>query len=347
MKLSNTFLIIFLFMFGSLTAQNKNGPREIKSEKDYIHQKTKVVFPKTLLGFQRVRLVSYDQMGNDVGGSYQLKIGKKVTTMSIYIYPADISSENLRDQFLSFNVAVNKNALNEQVLKPEFVKIKSEKAIVNGIKTFFDYNLMIPDFMKGQKEQINKSMFSVYDCGKWNIKFRITSESYDEFRLNHVEKLLLALFNPLKIAEENSLEEGGAPKIIISKTAQRDSLMVKSTIAEADSKVEWLNKNKSVAELSTGLSDFDLEAHEYAIMEKLKFYNENKANLAESFATNEYFTGLQKIYDNGYLKDFIYSQTFGVVDFPEGESRSIAYKNFLTTNNISEDVRELMYKIYY
>ncbi|MGV8914277.1 MAG: hypothetical protein ACOH1X_02385 [Kaistella sp.] len=343
----NFLIVIFLLCSGFFPGQNRNGSTEIKSKTDYTHQKSKVVFPQTLLGFTRERLVAYSENFSDIGATYKLKIGKKLTTMSIYVYPADVSNENLREQFLSFNTVVNRNGLQEQVLKPEFIKIPSEKVIINGIKTVFDYNLMMPDFMKGQKEQINKSLFSVYDCGKWNIKFRITSESYDEARLEDVEKLLLVAFNPLKIAEENKLPESDAPNIVISKTAQRDSLMLQSTIVEAQAKIKWLGENKPAAELLTGLSDFELASHEFAIGEKLKFYAENKGKLDSSPDTDFYFTNLQNITDNGYLKDFIYDQTYGVVIYSEGESRKQKYLDYLKTYNITEEFREMMYKIYY
>ncbi|TXF75905.1 hypothetical protein [Chryseobacterium sp.] len=107
-------------------AQEKFEAVEIKSNADYIHSKTKVIFPKILHGFKRSRIVGYDQKHTNIGSTYKLKIDKKLTTVSLYIYPAEISNDNLRDQFLAFNTVVNRNATNEEALKPEFVKIKSE-----------------------------------------------------------------------------------------------------------------------------------------------------------------------------------------------------------------------------
>ncbi|MFC4162314.1 hypothetical protein ACFOWU_01510 [Epilithonimonas zeae] len=63
--------------------------------------------------------------------------------------------------------------------------------------------------------------------------------------------------------------------------------------------------------------------------------------------TKIYFESLQKIVDKGFLKDFIYSQTFGVVIYPDGENRKNLYSDFIKQNNIPEDVIELMYRIYY
>ncbi|TXF75906.1 hypothetical protein [Chryseobacterium sp.] len=201
--------------------------------------------------------------------------------------------------------------------------------------------------MKGQKEQFNKSLFSLYDCGKWNIKIRITSENQDEARLLQLEKLFLASFNPVKIAEDHKITGETGPNIIISKTAQSDSLMLKATIAEAYAKIEWLNKNKPVPELSTGLSDFEMASHEFSVAEKIKFYKENKDKLAGSPETTTYFENLLKIIDNGYLKDFIWSQTGGVVDFPEDIVRRQQYDGFLKQNNIPKEIDEVMYRIYF
>ncbi|MBV6880099.1 hypothetical protein NG800_007490 [Epilithonimonas ginsengisoli] len=340
------FLLLFILIYNFCLSQQRDQPLEIKSNADFIH-KTGVIFPKEWNGLKRDRLVSYDKNNDNVGATYYFKANKKVTNISIYIYPAEVSNENLRDQFLSFKTVVNRNATNQPDISPEFVKLKSEKVVINGLKSYFDYNIIVPDFMKGQKEQKNKSFFSVYDCGKWNVKFRISVEDGDFDRVKQLEKALIAYFEPVKIAEKYQIESGKNAEILISKTAQRDSLMLKSTIEESEAKKEWLNTNKSAAELSAGFSDFEIESHVSAIQHKLKFYNEKKDKIAGSEETKKYFENLQKIYDNGYLKDFIYSQTFGVVIYPDGENRKNLYSDFVKQNNIPQDIIELMYRIYY
>ncbi len=340
------FIFLFIVLYNFCFSQQRNQPLEIKSNTGFTH-KTGVIFPKEWNGFKRDRLVSYDKNNDNVGATYYFKANKKITNISIYIYPADVSNENLRDQFLSFKTIVNRNATNHPEISPEFVKLKSEKVIVNGLKSYFDYNIIVPDFMKGQKDQNNKSLFSVYDCGKWNVKFRVSVENGDFERVKQLENTLMASFDPVKIAEKNAIESGKNAEILISKTAQRDSLMLKSTIEEAEVKKEWLNTNKSIAELSTGFSDFEIESYIDAIQHKLRFYNENKDKVTGSEATKNYFENLQKIVDNGFLKDFIYSQTFGIVIYPDGENRKNLYSDFIKQNNIPENIIELMYKIYY
>lgn len=340
------FLFFFILVYNFCFSQQRNQPLEIKSNSDFTHI-TGAIFPKEWNGFKRDRLVSYDAKNYNIGATYYFKANKKVTNVSIYIYPAEVSNENLRDQFLSFKEVVNRNATNHPEILPEFVKLKSKEVIVNGLKSYFDYNIIVPDFMKGQKDQNNKSLFSVYDCGKWNVKFRISVENGDFERVKQLENAVMASFEPIKIAEKYQLEGGKNAEILISKTAQRDSLMLKSTIEEAEAKKEWLNTNKSIEELSAGFSDFEIESYISAIQTKLKFYTENKDKVTGSEKTKNYFENLQKIVDNGFLKDFIYSQTFGVVVYPDGENRKNLYYDFLKQNNIPEDIIELMYKIYY
>lgn len=339
------FLFLFILISDFYFSQERNQPLEIKSNADFTH-KTGAIFPKEWNGFKRDRLVSYDVNNYNVGATYYFKANKKVTNISIYIYPADISNENLRDQFLSFKTVVHRNATNQPKISPEFVKLKSEQVIVNGLKSYFDYKIIVPDFMKGQKEQNNKSFFSVYDCGKWNVKFRIRVENGDVDRIKQLENALIAYFEPVKIAEKYAIASGKDAKILISKTAQRDSLMLKSTIVEAEAKKEWLNTNKSITELSAGFSDFEIESHINAIQDKLKFYSENKDKIIGSEETKKYFDNLQKVVDSGFLKDFIYSQTFGVIIYPDGEDRKSLYSDFVKQNNIPEDIIELMYRIY-
>lgn len=339
-------LFLFILIYNFCSSQQRNQPVEIKTSSDYTHT-TGVIFPKEWNGFKRDRLVSYDTKNYNVGVTYYFKANKKITNISIYIYPAEVSNENLRDQFLSFKEVVNRNATNHPEISPEFVKLKSEKVIVNGLKSYFDYNIIVPDFMKGQKDQNNKSLFSVYDCGKWNVKFRISVENGDFERVKQLENAVMASFEPIKIAEKYQLEGGKNAEILISKTAQRDSLMLKSTIEEAEAKKEWLNANKSAEELSAGFSDFEIESYISAIQQKLKFYNDNKDKIIGNEKTKIYFESLQKIIENGFLKDFIYSQTFGVIIYPDGENRKNLYSDFIKQNNIPEDIIELMYRIYY
>lgn len=341
-----TYLFLFAILFNLSYSQQRNQPTEIKSKSDFTH-KTGIIFPKEWNGFKRDRLVSYDQGNNNIGVTYYFKANKNITNISIYIYPAEVSNENLRDQFLSFKTVVHRNSTNQPDISPEFVKLKSDKVIVKGLKSYFDYNLIVPDFMKGQKEQVNKSFFAVYDCGKWNIKFRISVENGNLDRLKQLESSLISNFDPVKIAEKYPLEDGKNANILVSKTAQRDSLMLKAIIDEAETKKEWLNTNKSIEELSSGISDFEIESHVSSIQQKLKFYNENKDKTKGSDVTKSYFENLNKIVDNGFLKDFIYAQTFGVVIYPEGEKRKTLYADFLRQNNIPDDIIELMYRIYY
>lgn len=340
------FLFLIVLICNFCYSQQRNNPVVIKSKADFTH-KTGVVFPKEWNAYKRDKLISYDVNNYNLGATYYLKANKKVTNISVYIYPAEVSNDDLREQFLSFKTVAKNNAINDPEVLPEFVKLKSDKVIVNGIKSYFDYHLIIPDFMKGEKEQKNKSLFSVYACGNWNIKFRISTEDGDFDKIKELESDLIAYFEPTGIAERNLLESGKDSKILISQMAQRDSLMLKASIEEALAKKEWLSNHKTIAELSAGFNDFEIESHIEAIQHKLRFYNENKDKLKGNNETISYFENLQKIIDNGFLKDFIYSQTFGVVIYPDGENRKISYSDFIKQNNIPENIIELMYRIYY
>jgi hypothetical protein len=85
--------------------------------------------------------------------------------------------------------------------------------------------------------------------------------------------------------------------------------MLKLTIVEAQAKKNWLGENKKDLELMMGLSDFEIDSHVFSLTEKLKFYQENKDKLEEAEITKKYFENPQLIFDNGFLKDYIYKKT--------------------------------------
>ena len=347
MKITKLFFLLTFFVSSFFLSQVRKQPLEIKLKTDFTHSFTKTIFPETLLGYKRKYLVSYDEKNYNIGSSYELKVGKKLSVISVYIYPAEVSNENLREQYGAFTVAIDRKSQNKPVLKPEMVQLQSDNAIVNGIMTVFPYQTLEPDFFKGVKTQNNQSLLSVYDAGKWNIKFRVTSEFEDTDRLRALEKSLVEYFKPMAIAESFSLKNSGSPNIVISQTAQRDSLMLKSTIVEAEAKKNWLGENKKDKELMMGLSDFEIDSHVFSLTEKLKFYQENKDKLKETELTKKYFDNLQLIVDNGFLKDYIYKKNFGVVIYQEGESRRVLYNEFLLKHEIPEEVDEMLYKIYF
>ena len=341
------FLLFFIIPFLSFS-QMREKPLLFSHKGEYIHTFSKFAFPDYWQGFNREELVSYDQKNYNIGSTYLLKDGKKlVAKINIYIYPSEATNENLREQFNAFKIAVNRNATNAPNLIPEFLKLENEKVAVSGIRSVFDYNLMIPDFFKGQKEQKNTSLFSLYDCGVWNIKFRMTSEKLDASKLKDFEQSFVNSFKLLEVAKNNAFDDKTKVNIVISKTAQRDSLMLKSIITEAEAKKEWLSKNKSINELSSGINDFNIEASIYALDELVKFYEANKNKWTATDETKQYLEEISRIVKANKTKDFIYDRTEGVVIYDEGEKNKSDYFDFKLKNNINEALKELMYKIYY
>lgn len=338
-------ILLLLIPLFSL-AQLRKNPVELKTDLDFTHI-SKFVFPSKWKDFKRTKVVSYDEKNYNIGVSYSLKEGKKNTTVSIYIYPSDASNENLREQFLSFREVINTNAQNHSKLNPEFVKLNSEHYIISGIRSTFDYDILIPDFFKGQKIQKNKSIISIYDCGIFNVKFRMTSDALQESQLKMYENNFTEDFNISSLAERYPFDNDTKINLIISKTAQRDSLMIKSIITEAEAKKAWLTKNKSEKEFPTGINDFEIDSHVFALEELVKFYETNKNKWEASKETIKFLDEITKIVKENKTKDFIYEKTEGIIIYPDGENNINSYIDFKNKNNISEASKELMYKIAY
>ncbi|WP_254557676.1 hypothetical protein, partial [Salmonella enterica] len=85
-------------------------------------------------------------------------------------------------------------------------------------------------------------------------------------------------------------------------------MMINSTIAAAQSKIEWLGKNLEKRELLTGFNDMKIESEVYAIEKMLEFYKTHEKDWPMHDDTKKYFTEMLRIADNVRIKDHIYDK---------------------------------------
>lgn len=342
-------LFFFCFLSAIFFSQKPQKAVDLKVTDDYKHQWTNTNFPVLWVGFTRETVRSYDSKNQNMGISYiQQKSKKNKTVLSIYIYPQnEIDNHLLRDEFLSYEYALNQNSSPGVDLKPSFGELSNEKFKVNYVYSIFSNSLGQADFFKGVKYVDKQSLLAIYECGGWRFKIRVTSDDMTKEQLQELKQKAETYFEVLNVATIKPLPINDAPDIVLSPVVKRDSMMANATIVAAQSKIEWLKKNLDAKEVSTGFSDMKIDSEVYAIEKMIEFYKLHKNDWEMSPETEKYFTEMTSIVDNNRTKDHIYEKFHSVIDYPEGESKKESYVQFKIDKDISENTNEIFYKIFY
>ncbi|SMP05974.1 hypothetical protein [Chryseobacterium profundimaris] len=342
-------LLIIIYLFSLPFFSQTNQSKDLHVSGDYTHLWTKTVFPSLWAGFQRQDVRSYDSKNQNVGISYIQQLSKKKkTVLTIYIYPQkEIDNHNLRDQFLSYDYALNQNSGSAVELKPLFGSLSNDLLKVNYIYSVFSNSMGKADFFSGVKYTDKQSLLAIYECGGWNVKIRVTSDDMTKDQLLELKQKTEAYFNILTIAAIKLFPYKNEPDIVLSPAVQRDSMMTKAMIAAAKSKIEWSKNNLDKKEILTGFNDMKIDSEVYATEKMVEFYKLHKNDWPIQPETEKYFNEMIRIVENKKTKDHIYEKFHYIVDYPEGESQKANYIQFKIDHDISEDTNEYFYKIFY
>lgn len=342
-------LLVFLLLSAILFSQQRKSPTDLKVKGDFTHPSTSVVFPALWSGFQRESVYSYDLQNNHLAIGYvQQKDKKNRTAITLYIYPKkSIDNQILRDSFSAYEYALNQNSNKGTDLKPSFGSISNDQVKIHYIYSIFDHSMGSPDFFRGTKYTAKQSLLSIYECGGWSFKIRVSSDDMTKDQLAELKDKIENYFELLSIATKRPLPIEKTPDIILSPVVKRDSMMMNSTIAAAQSKIEWLGKNLEKRELLTGFNDMKIESEVYAIEKMLEFYKTHEKDWPMHDDTKKYFTEMLRIADNDRIKDHIYDKYNGLINYEEGFSKKDDYIQFKIDKDISENTNELFYKIFY
>jgi hypothetical protein len=323
------FILIALTISLSIQAQRK--PKKIKSKTDYTHSPTGFNFPLSIEQFNRTDIYALDKKKQNVGITY--KSNDLKTTLSIYLYPAGAGTEDrIRNEYLKSMQSVA-NISDHGVHAEQFaVSYKNEDYKINGFKA------NIKDINK-------KSSLSIFECGAWFFKVRISSESFDTIRMVQTEQMILDLYRPTKLVKQSKLN----PKADISfaKAAFVDSLMLGSAMGSAYKKIEWAFENTDSLERASGFPGLYLDMHIASLKEFTEFENKHP-EFGKTKRTEEYLAELNSIIDNGFLEEFIMEQFDMVMIVPKNLVFDFeGFDKWKNDNPISINLNERFYVIWF
>lgn len=349
MIIKKNLLFILSFFFVTILSQQRKQAVSLTVKEDYTHPFTKTIFPLLWSGFQREEVVSYDLQNQHVAVSYVQQKTKKIkTVLTLYIYPKkELDNQLLRDEFYSYQYAINQNSNKGVDLKPSFGSTSNENLKINYIYSIFNNTLGHPDFFKGVKYVDKKSLLAIYECGGWGFKIRVSSDDMTDDQLAGLKEKAENYFGVLNIASIKPLPIQEVPNIVLSPSIKRDSMMVNATIAASEAKIEWIKNHLDKKELLTGFNDMQIDSEVYATEKMIEFYKANQKNWKLHGDTQKYFNEMIRIADNGKIKDHIYEKFHKIINYPEGEAQQENYIQFKIDKDVSEDTNEIFYKLFY
>lgn len=297
-KILSIVLFILISTFYA-NGQERSTPKKIKIKGDYLHELTNTFFPKQFEYLKLKDIYSFNKENSNIGVTYENIQNYKTTTLTIYLYPAGDGVEGrLRNEYLKSMQSVAN--VNNGIHATQFaVKHEGEEYICNGFKAIF----------KGSNEY---SSLTLFECGTWFLKIRLTSNSLDSSQILSIERKVLDKYDPSKLTSLHPLN----PKadVYFSKAAFRDSTLLGSVMGSAYRKIGWVMDNVSEKERASGFPDLYLNMHIESFIEFVKF---EKRNFSKSDFTREYLAELNSIINAGYLEEYIMEQNSMVMIVPD------------------------------
>lgn len=333
MKANTKFIILFLLFFSSFTinGQNLPTPKIIKAKGEYIHSQTKMAFPENLLSYQRKDIYSFDKKKTNIGVVYENE--QKQTTISLYVYPAGDGVEGrLRKEYQAAMQSIA-NFSDKGIHATQFaVRHEGEKYICNGFKAIIS------------EEQRKINTLTLFECGQWFLKVRITTNELDSTQIASLEERIISQYDPTKLTALNPLN----PKadVYFNKTAFRDSVLLGSAMGSAYKKISWALENVKENERASGFPDLYLNLQ----IESLKAFMEfqHRFKFKKSDYTKQYLNELQLISDAGFLAEFVMEQFGMVLIIPDNtRAKYDEYKTWKLSNNITIDLNQAFYLVSY
>lgn len=320
-------LIFLLFALGQISyGQQRAQPKKIKVKGTYIHS-TGTEFPETFDSYQRQGVYSFDKKNANIGSTY--KDGQ--TALSIYLYPAGNGSEGrLRHQYLQAMqdmANVSKKGLYAQQGYKYYIK---DGYRING------FSAITPDEPKSQ--------LTLFECGQWFFKIRITSSSLDSTQINGLEREILDLFDPTQLVKSSRLNSEA--DVYFAKAAFRDSLMLGSAMGSAFKKISWALENVDSLERAAGFPDLYLGLQVESLKEFTQFEKGKKWNRQQS--TTDYLNELNQIIDAGFLEEFVMEQFNMIMIVPNEITLDFdGFQKWKETHPISINLNERFYVVSY
>lgn len=324
-----TVLIILIGL--NCRAQELTNPKQLKFKNGFEHKFSETEFPQTLEnGFELTEVYAFDKKKQNIGVTYKKKT-EPTGKLNIYIYPAgDGTEDRLGSEYITSMQSVANLKDNGLWATQYPVKFEGKNYDCNGFKA---------DFKSDNQETSN---LSVYECGTWFFKIRLTTKEKDSIQISKLENKIIETFDPSHLIAQNKLN----PKadIYFAKVAFQDSILLGSAMGSAYKKLEWVMDNVPERERASGFPGHYLEMQLASFNEFVAF--DKKYDYKKTDYTQNYLNQVNSLIDSGYLDEFIMKEFSMVMIIPEKHEFDFdGYEKWRQKNEIEINLNELFYVI--
>jgi hypothetical protein len=283
-------------ILGQLQAQS---PKKIRAKGDYVHSSTNAVFPLQLGDYHRETLYAFDKKKENIGGVYESS--NKQSQLSVYLYPAGNGYDSrIHDEYSSLmqelaDIHGGIHAFSNAVL------YQNDGLKINGLKSVFT--------LSGNNESL-----TLYECGKWWFKIRITSSDLDTCQMSQLEQTVMDYFVPTNYVKNDPLSIKF--DVHVAPAAIDDSLMLCCELGAIFGELQWIIDNVDSLERISGFPSLYLEAHMAAVEGFVKAEKDHpELNGGEEI--HHQLEQYNKIIENGFLEEYLFDQYFGWLIIPK------------------------------
>lgn len=297
-------ILVICGLFISIYCQSQIASRskKLKVKGDYLHTETEISFPQVIDDLTRIDIYAFDKKKSNIGASYENITKNGKTTITIYVYPAGPGSEHrLRWEYLSCLHSIETGARNDFDVHQHYVIYNNSGYRINGYKAEFEY--------LGAK-----SLLTLFECGHWFFKIRITSSNVDQSIIDNIETRVLDLFVPSRLVQKSPLNSKA--DLHFAPAAFRDSLMLGCVMGSTLEKVKWALANIDSLQRESGFPDLYLNMH-IASLNAFVDFEKSHPKMSRTQPTTDYLNELKSLIDNGFLDEFIMSQYQMIMIVPE------------------------------
>lgn len=331
------YTIVIFILFGVQVqiarGQDRASPKKIRVKGDYIHSFTNSIFQEQFETYRRQGVYSFNKENSNIGVVYEGQSGDIKTTISIYIYPANEASESrLRHEFLK-SLQEIANSTSDGFGAIQFPVRYEGEYVCNGFKAV------------NNQKQSEYNNLTLYECGTWFLKIRLTTNELDSLQVAKIEKKIIEKYSPSDLTKLKPLDTKST--VYFAKAAFADSLLMGSVMGSAFKKLEWANKNIKENEKASGFPDIYLEMQVESIKELLEFKKKHES-MKVGTASKKYLDEVTLLINSGFLAEFIMKQFNMILIVPDKQIFDFdGYEKWRQTNNLTLDLNNRYYVIAY
>jgi len=294
------FGLLFTSLICGCTASRVFRPRQINVQGDFLHKTTNISFPINWERFKRESITVFNKDSTNVGVSYLFNNPNQDIKFTIYIYPTENGIEHrIRDEY--FNCLQAIATVSNQLINttPKHVRVSKDGYKVLGLSGVISNENL-------------RTVLVLFECGKYFLKYRISSNNIDTSVLSDVSNKLIGKFSPIDIVKKQPLIQGST--INISPGITTDSSCLEAILAAVFAKSKWVYENVDSLEKCSGFPSLYFEEQRVTVDTMLNRWGKLKHNKTRF---DKFFDDLTDIRNSGFLNEFICDQYEGTLLLPD------------------------------